>query len=358
MVLLVTVSAYSQQKIFEKEVSKISKEIENITKIQKDSLKTKVAKIQTRLDQGKITKTTAASLKNEAASYHAKRIEEQVSEQEQLLQKLVQEKTNGNIASMEDTNRTFQIGKTTFRLSVDSEDEGSIDMDLDEDRKSRKKEPKYRRTTSQFVFAMGVNNVLQDHEISSLNHSEYQFWRSHFYEIGYTRKMRIDKTPSQLYFKYGLSFLWNNLRPTNNQQHLVEGESTLLVTRIYENLSESRLRHVQMIFPIHLEWDLSKNRINNDGYVGDRSNRSFRFGIGGFVGFKLGTRQYLEYKNNEGVAIEEVQYDNFNMNTVNYGLSSYIGYKSTSLYVKYDLNPLFKNTTVRNISLGVRLDLN
>ena len=63
LVLLVTVSAYSQQKIFEKEVSKISKEIENITKIQKDSLKTKVAKIQTRLDQGKITKTTAIRMK-------------------------------------------------------------------------------------------------------------------------------------------------------------------------------------------------------------------------------------------------------------------------------------------------------
>ncbi len=31
---------------------------------------------------------------------------------------------------------------------------------------------------------------------------------------------------------------------------------------------------------------------------------------------------------------------------------------STSLYVKYDLNPLFKNTETRNISFGIRFDLN
>lgn len=83
-----------------------------------------------------------------------------------------------------------------------------------------------------------------------------------------------------------------------------------------------------------------------------------RIGVGGFVGFKLGTRQYLEYRDLDGIDIEEVQYDNFNMNTLNYGLSAYAGYGSTSLYAKYDMNPLFKNTKTRNLSIGVRLDLN
>jgi hypothetical protein len=46
------------------------------------------------------------------------------------------------------------------------------------------------------------------------------------------------------------------------------------------------------------------------------------------------------------------------MNAINYGLSSYLGYNSTCFYVKYDLNPLFKNTDTRNISMGSRLDLN
>ncbi|MDA9316333.1 hypothetical protein N9Q58_00265 [Polaribacter sp.] len=46
------------------------------------------------------------------------------------------------------------------------------------------------------------------------------------------------------------------------------------------------------------------------------------------------------------------------MNVVNYGINVYTGYRSTNLYAKYDMNPLFKNTKTRNLSIGVRLDLN
>ena len=30
----------------------------------------------------------------------------------------------------------------------------------------------------------------------------------------------------------------------------------------------------------------------------------------------------------------------------NYGLSAYVGYKAASLYVKYDLNPMFKHNNI------------
>jgi hypothetical protein len=36
----------------------------------------------------------------------------------------------------------------------------------------------------------------------------------------------------------------------------------------------------------------------------------------------------------------------FNVNNFVYGLSTYIGYKSTSLYLKYDLKPTFKDNAV------------
>jgi hypothetical protein len=350
LILLTITEVAAQQKTFEKEVHKISKRIELITKSQKDSLKMKVIDITKRFEKGEITKTTAETLKGEVASYHAKRIEKLVGQQEQMLQLLVQDKTNGKIASTafvannEDVN-TFSVGGKTFRFTVDTNKK-------DEDRKvkKQKRSAKRSRTTSQFVLAMGVNNVLNDYTLSSLEDSEYKFWQSHFYELGYTWKTRFSKDFSPLYFKYGVSFLWNNLRPKNNQAHMVTGNRTTLATRIDEVLSESRLRHVQMNFPIHLEWDFSRSKKS--------SKKSVRMGMGGFLGFKLGTRQYLEYRNLDGVDIEEVQYDNFNMNTVNYGLSAYVGYRSTSLYAKYDLNPLFKNTETRNLSIGVRLDLN
>ncbi|ARV05692.1 hypothetical protein BTO04_02815 [Polaribacter sp. SA4-10] len=359
LVLFSTTIALSQQKTFEKEVSKISKRIENITKIQKDSLKTKVMNINKRLEKGEITTTTAASLKKEVARYHARQIEEKVGEQERLLQLLVQDKTNGKIASSDeigndDEVNTFSIGHKTFKFTVNDEDDKYDNKRREARRKTKNK--KNRSTTTQFVFAMGVNNVINNGELASLEDSEYKFWQSHFYELGWTWKTRFAKEASQLYFKYGASFLWNNLRLDEDRYHVKNVDMTELET-FSSQLKESRLRHVQMIFPMHLEWDFSRNKKYEDGFVRDRTNRSVRFGVGGFVGFKLGTRQYLEFKNAQGVDVEEVQKDSFNMNTINYGLSAYLGYRSTSLYVKYDLNPLFKNTETRNISIGIRLDL-
>ncbi|WP_439131559.1 hypothetical protein [Polaribacter sp.] len=364
LVLLCTTIAQSQEKTFENEVSKISKRIEKITKQQKDSLKAKVIAIDNQLEKGEITEVTSKTLKKEVAAYHARQIEKLVGEQERLLQLLVQDKTNGKIASTEESSKnqnddyeeenTFSIGNKTFKFKVSEDD----DYENDERKKRRwERKNKYQRsTTTQFIFAMGVNNVLNDNKLASLNDSEYQFWRSRFYELGFSWKTRLSHKPSQLYVKYGVSFLWNNLRLEDNRIHVKNGDVTE-IQDFSNQLSHSRLRHVQMNFPVHLEWDLSKNKKYSSGQLRDRTNRSLRIGLGGFVGFKLGTRQYLEYSDANNVEIEEIQFDNFNMNIFNYGVSTYIGYKSTSFYVKYDLNPLFQDTETRNISMGIRFDL-
>ncbi|WP_275316185.1 hypothetical protein [Tenacibaculum bernardetii] len=346
LVLLVTTIAQSQVKTFENEVQKISRKIDKITKEQKDSLKLKIKEINFKLTENELTNTEATSLKKEAAVYHASQIEKHVSFQEQILQQLVQDKTEGKVVSNDDVDEknTFKIGGATFKLSLSEKDE-------------KKKYRKSKRTTTQFVFAMGVNNVLTNNEFNSLNNSDYKFWQSHFYEVGFTWKTRISKQPSKAYFKYGLSFLWNNLRAENNKYHIVNGKETVLIEHP-NKLSESRLRHVQMTFPMHLEFDLSKNKKYGDNKVVDRTHKAVRIGLGGFFGFKLGTRQYLEYKNAEGVNVEELQKASFNTNTINYGLSAYFAYKSCGLYAKYDLNPLFKNTETRNLSLGLRFDIN
>ena len=370
LVLFCTTIAFSQQKTFEKEVAKISKEIDRITKEEKDSLKIKVKAINVRLEKKEITTEEAKQLKQTAAIYHSNRIEQRVGAEERKLQQLVQDKTNGKIASSEETKKkddffsdddedddenTFTIGNRTYRFSVDKERaKRRIER---RERRWKRKNKKSRSTTTQFVFAMGVNNVLVNDETASLDNSNYKFWQSHFYEIGWTWKTRFSKRPSKLYLKYGASFLWNNLRATENRYHVVNGDVTDLQTHP-ELLLESRLRHVQMTFPVHVEWDFSRNAIYSDGEPRDRTNRSIRIGVGAFGGFKMGTRQYLEFQDAQGTKSEEVQKGDFNMNRLNYGLSAYFSYQDIGAYVKYDLNPLFRNTNVRNISMGIRLDLN
>ncbi len=354
LVLFCTTMGYSQERTFESEVKRISKKIDRITKQQKDSLKMKVKDINLQLEEGTVTKTEADQLKKEAAVYHAKRIEYLVGIQEQKLRQLVQDKTDGKIFGEDKyyEESTFSIGNRTFQLRFTDEDY----YERQERRERRWRRRWTRRWTTQFVFAMGINNTIQDHKLSSLNDSPYQLWRSRFYEVGFTTKYRLARRASKAYLKYGISFLWNNLRPENNQYHVVNGTRTELQTFAFSTI-ESRLRHVQMIFPAHLEIDFSRDREYDDGTFRDYRNRSFRLGIGGFVGFKLGTRQYLEYRNASGTRVEELQRGSFNTNIYNYGLSAYVAHRDIGLYVKYDLNPLFRGTETRNISFGVRFDL-
>ena len=71
------------------------------------------------------------------------------------------------------------------------------------------------------------------------------------------------------------------------------------------------------------------------------------------------SKQVLKFEVDDHKVTERVRGD-FNTNNFIYGLSTYIGYKQTSLYLKYDLNPLFKENVVEqnNVSLGVRFDFN
>ncbi len=357
ILLLTSVSLVSQERVFEEEVQEIAALITQVTAQEKEALKQKVKAISLRLEKKELTEKQADSLKLAAATLHARAIEVRVGLEEQKLLKLVRERVEGNIHFIEPVKEaTYEVslfgGEKGVKLSVSEGNEKKIL------KKSMHKHAKRnRRTTSQFVFAFGVNNVLKNNELTSLNDSSYAFWKSHFYEVGMAFKSRISPDASKMYVKYGVSFLWNNLRAKSNQYHVIDDGGVSL--SIHENsLSEGRLRHVQMVFPVHLEMDFSENKIHKNGFMKDRIHQSVRLGLGGFAGFKLGTKQYLEYKNDMGVDIEEVQKNNFNMNTIQYGLSAYVAYKSTGLYVKYDLQPLFKHTETRNISFGLRFDLN
>lgn len=355
LAMFCTTIAFTQEKYFEDEVQKIAVQIDSITAAEKGFLKEKVALMDQRSANNEITAEEAKALKIEAAEFHAQAIATKVALLEAKLQLLVQDKANGKLQSkpkeetLYDDENTFSIGRSTFRFRVDdTENYARI--------KRTKRERRYaRKTTSQFVFALGFNSVVNNHELGSLEGSNYQFWKSRFYELGWTWKTRMKKDTSSLYFKYGVSFLWNNLRAENNMYHRLDGNETIL--EVYpEVLSENRLRHVQMTFPMHFEWDLSKGAATANRYKRYRTNRSWRLGIGGFVGFKLGTRQYLAYTNSNNINTEELQKDNFNMNVFNYGLSTYVAYRSMGVYMKYDLNSLFQNTDQRHLSLGIRFD--
>ena len=360
MVFGLVTKSVAQEKTFEKQVKEIALTIEMITKEEKNALKIEVEAIDLKIKEGKITSERGQELKVSIAQERANNIESKVAFQEAKLAQLVKDKVEGKIMNAD----SIKNGGTTIILGSNSKDSigvnrteinvGSMKVYKGEQDKIERIS---KRTTSQFVFAFGLNNLIT--KGASLEDSDYRVWGSHFYEWGVTYNSRLLQNHNLLHVKYGLTLMYNNLRPTDNRYFVKEGNQTNLVTAS-RHLDDSRFRNVFLTLPLHLEFDFSPKKTSKDGtktYF--TTHESVRIGIGGYSGIRVKSKQLLCYEEN-GEKVKNKQKSNFNVSDFTYGLSTYIGYRSASLYVKYDLNPMFKHNTIdqNNVSLGIRFDFN
>ncbi|HEX9151930.1 MAG TPA: hypothetical protein VF842_07595 [Flavobacterium sp.] len=325
------------QETFEKRAKDIASKIETITKEEKAALKTEVEAVNNQLINGTISREEAENKKKLLAAARAINIESKVAQEQENLKNLVQEKVDGKIKERDST-RKFIVSFHGINTKQDGKD--SIQSE--------------KRTTSQFVFAMGLNNLVADRKIQD---GDYRFLGSHFYEAGVSYNTRIAKNNNLLHAKYGLSVMYNNLRPTDNRNFVVNGNQTNLVVNPID-LKDSRFRNVYLVAPVHLEFDFSGRKMK-EGKPFFKTHESFRLGLGGYAGINLKSKQIITYDDDDLKIVQRTKGD-FNTTKFIYGLSTYIGYKETSLYLKYDLNPLFKDNVAKqnNVSLGLRFDLN
>jgi hypothetical protein len=335
-------SKITAQESFESKAKKIAENIEWITREQKALLKVEVEEVNSQLEKGEITIEKANLKKQQLAQARAIIIENKVAVAQLELKNLVQQKVDGKIKTEDTISKhvgpSIKISFGDRKAKNDTLEKAKIE----------------KRTTSQFVFAAGLNNLVTN---GTLENSDYRFIGSHFYEVGVTYNTRILKSDNLLHAKYGFSIMYNNLRPTDNRTFVANGEQTNLEVNPI-NMKDSRFKNVYLVLPVHLEFDFSGNRMKDDKPF-FKTHQSVRLGIGGYAGINLKSKQILKFDDDDLKAREKTKGD-FNTSNFIYGLSTYVGYKSTSLYLKYDLNPLFQNNVVdqNNVSLGIRFDLN
>lgn len=323
------------QESFETQVKKVAKNIENITKEEKEALKIKVEEVNVQQENGQINSEEANANKQLFAETSAQAIEFRVAKEQLMLESLVQQKVDGKIKESDSINTYIFSWK---RENHNKKKENSIE----------------KRTTSQSVFAFGANNLVTD---GSIANSEMLYLTSYFFEWGFTFNTRLLNNSNLLHLKYGLSLVKNNLRPSDNQYFVVDGNQTNL-EQSPTNLRDSRFKNNYWVVPVHLEFDFAGKSMK-DGERIFHVQKGFRLGIGGYGGFNSKSKQKM-YFTEDGAKVRTKEKKDFNANDFVYGVSSYIGYKDMSLYVKYDMSPLFKHNVVEqnNISLGLRWDFN
>ncbi|MEE9362966.1 MAG: hypothetical protein V3U92_10255 [Cellulophaga sp.] len=339
LALFMVLAAQSQTN---KKVEKLKERKELIITQEKAALKLEIEDITKRLEKKLITKEEAQILKEAAAKKRALNMENRIAIIENKI--ALQERNKGDVLVMEEG------------LSIYEDDNGVTIHISDEPWKFfKRKEPRYdRRTYSDFVVAVGLNNAIIEGQ--SLEDSPYKVGGSRFFEFGWTWRTRVFKESNFVRFHYGFSFQFNGLKPKDNKYFMVDGGQTQLETFEYD-LKKSKFRMDNLVFPVHFEFGPSKYR-ETDDRVRYSIVKRFRVGLGAYGGFNMGTRQKLKYKR-AGENVKEKLKRGYNTPNFVYGLSGYVGVGGVQLYAKYDLSPIFKNAVEEqhNISLGLRFDL-
>tara|TARA_B100000787_G_scaffold144268_1_gene114047 strand:+ start:3564 stop:4607 length:1044 start_codon:yes stop_codon:yes gene_type:complete len=330
----------------EREIKKLIKIIKKVELKEKWFLKKDIFAINTRLKKGEITLAEANNLKTKAAQKRALNIENH------------QAIIDNEIALLKRSDKLYQLDmRDEGRRNLVRIGSGPLTGDnlifIGKESDDTPRRPD-KRTYKEIVFAFGFNNAIIEGQ--PLESSPYRIGGSRFIELGHDWKTRIFNTSNFWRFKYGFSFQWNKFDIKNNK-FLVNTNGTTSLEEFSSELGKAKFRTTNLVFPFHLEFGPSK-KIEKKNYFRYSTKKKLKIGLGAYAGLNLGNMQKLKYRV-DGDRIKDKQKGEFEVSNFVYGLSSYVGFGSSALYVKYDLSPVFKNQTNKqnNISVGLRLDL-
>jgi hypothetical protein len=327
--------ALAQSK-FENQVKEISQNIEKIRKTEQEALRIKIEKINYDLDKNLITPEKSAEEKKAAQDFHSKNIEEKVNLESEKLNQYLQDKANG------------LYGDENNPEIVDEKAEKKEKRKA----KAEEKERKDSRVNLSIYGSFGFNQT-----------SNNSLWMkaSHHYMGGLAFNYRLTDSTPRTFLKTGIELNYTNLRQDKNLVLSKNNDITSLV-KADKELEESRLRMVSIEIPIYYVIDfsqpISKKNKAGDEYTYHPTHKSWRSGLGGFIGINTNVSQRTGYmQDNAEHSIRENSA--FNTSNFVYGLNAFVGYNNFSIYAKYHLNPLFQSpNAVQNVwTLGLGIGL-
>lgn len=344
LALMCCLQNLTAQEDYQKRVEQLKTLREQVETQEKEALKDDIRSIERRQEDGDLSVAEAQTLKEEAAKKRALNIQDRTDMIDREIALL--ERNEGDVLKNEPIDAG---GKRSVGIQIRVDDEPWVVW-----HGHRRPAPYDRRTYSDMVIAVGLNNALTKGQ--SLEDSPYKLAGSRFFELGWAWRTRVFQNSNWLRLHYGFSFQFNGLKPENNQYFVAESGQTTLQEFDVE-LDKSKFRMDNLVFPVHFEVGPSRYREYKDRFRYSL-DKQFRLGFGGYAGFNMGTRQKLIYTRN-GDRVKDKLKRGYNTSDFIYGLSAYMGVEGVLLYAKYDLNPIFQNaeTDQHNVSLGLRFDL-
>lgn len=313
-----TVMAQDLDKRSERAITYLENKKTTLEENERDLLKEKLLVIAERLEDGEITAAQSEALKKEAAELHAANI---ANGKAALDQEIAFVRANGS--DHMDVPYSIKIGSAEVR-------------DRDDDNN-------HLFHNSQLVFAMGNQFIIEDGDFAGYSTG----WNLGSTELGITWELGLDRG-RHFNFRYGTSVLWQKLIFNGDNFFVDQGDVTT-VEQFSVELDKAKFRQTSLIAPLFLEYSAHRN--------GNRWDKGFKLGAGGFVGVTMNTVQKLKYEDG-GQDIKTKVNANYNTENLLYGLNAYIGVDDFSVFGRLHLNELFRDNPVEQqvINFGIRWD--
>lgn len=195
-------------------------------------------------------------------------------------------------------------------------------------------------------FQLGLNTLLTQTESAAYPTSQYELkpLGSRYFAVALKQQVILaDGKRAKFSLYYALEGAWNNYMFDNNNV-ATRGANGLELTPYSEPLKKTKLTTFALQVPV----------VPRLTFYNAAGRKTMHIGLGGFVGYRLDSYTKIKRENND----KSRDHNSFYLNNLRYGLVGHIGFQKTSLFVKYDLNPLFqpgKGPDVRALSFGLSI---
>ena len=228
----------------------------------------------------------------------------------------------------------------------------SSDAKTDSVKHVRKLAKRQKLTGTDFAVDLGLNALVNKKGYAPggvAQPYDLRTWGSRYVALRWDLWARTGKN-SPLYFHLGPEVAFNNYMLEGNRYFAANttADRTDIVQDGLRNLEKSKLSVTTLNLPVG--FTLRFPASGSDKSV-------FRIGAGAFAGYRIGAHTKLKYEQ-EGRTHKDKDRGGYNLEDFQYGVTGRIGVSSLDLFVKYNMNDVFKNNRgpqAQTVSFGITL---
>jgi hypothetical protein len=211
-------------------------------------------------------------------------------------------------------------------------------------RDTKHKSHRHRGTRHYFNFDLGTNNYTTNGKFPDADDEQHAVrpWGSWYVGVNSVQRTHVG---GKFFVEWGLGVSWYNFKFQDDATRLVQDVDDVKGVTFEKDPRDADVSFIKSkltVSYIHasLVPMIDVGGHNRKARFWDSHNSSFRFGVGPYAGYRIGSHTKQVYKE-DGDREKDKDRDNFYLNNFRYGVRMQLGIRSADFFFNYDLNELF-----------------